>query len=151
MKTSSLLILLTIALLALNACKPTTPESLPEPVPEATNSASPSEAGNPVDASAVVENTPASDSAAIDSKALVGTFSDGESILELRASGSYLQTLHAGGSAITADGSWSATSSTELLLDPNSKSAEDARFVIVSPDELRTADGARTFRRTTDQ
>lgn len=151
MKTPSLLALLTITLLAFTACKPTTPESLPEPVPEATSSASPSETGNPVDATAVVENTPASDTAAIDSKALVGTFGDGESILELQANGSYLQTLQAGGSAITADGNWSATSSTELLLDPNSKSAEDARFVIVSPDELRAADGSRSFRRTTGQ
>lgn len=151
MKTSSLLSLLTIALLALAACKPTAPGSMPEPVPEPTTSASPSETDNPVDAIEVVENTPASDSAAFDSKALVGTFSDDESILELRANGSYLQTLQAGGSAITADGSWSATSSTELLLDPSSKSAEDARFVIVSADELRAADGSRTFRRTIGQ
>ena len=151
MNTPSRFALLTITVVALAGCKPTTPESPPKPAPEAGVSASPSETDNPVDATAVVENTPASDSASVDSKALVGTFSDDESILELRANGSYLQTLQAGGSAITADGSWSATSSTELLLDPNSKSAEDARFVIVSPDELRAADGSRTFRRTIGQ
>ena len=111
----------------------------------------PAETDSAVDATAVVENTAASETAGFDSKALVGTFSDGESTLELRADGSYLQTLQAGGSAITADGSWSAVNTTELLLDPNSKSAEDARFVIVSPDELRAADSSRTFRRATGQ
>lgn len=149
MKTSLRFVLLTIAWIAFAGCKPATPDPLPEPAPAPETM--PAETGNPVDATAVVENTPASDSAAVDSKALVGTFSDGESILELRANGSYLQTLQVSGSAITADGSWSAASSTELLLDPNSKSAEDARFVIVSADELRAADGSRTFRRTTGQ
>ena len=150
MKIPHRFFLLTIALLAFAGCKPAAPEPLPEPATEATDM-TPAETESAVDATAVVENTPASDSMTVDSKALAGTFSDGESNLELRADGSYLQTLQAGGSAITADGSWSAVNSTELLLDPNSKSAEDARFVIVSADELRAADGSRTFRRATGQ
>jgi hypothetical protein len=151
MKTFHRVVLLTITLISFAGCKPAEPDALPAPVPEATTATVPAEADSAVDATAVVENTPASDTAAFDSKALAGTFGDGESSLELRADGSYLQTLQAGGSTITADGSWSAVNSTELLLDPNSKSAEDARFVIVSPDELRAADGSRTFRRATGQ
>lgn len=150
MKTSHRLVLLTIALLAFAGCKPSAPEPLPEPATDATDM-TPAATDSAVDATTVVENTPASETAAFDSKALAGTFGDGESTLELRADGSYLQTLQAGGSAITADGSWSAVNSTELLLDPNSKSAEDARFVIVSADELRATDGSRTFRRVTGQ
>lgn len=151
MKTPHRFIFLMLVLAAFAGCKPAAPDALPAPVPEATVATAPTEADSAVDATAIVENTPASGSTAVDSKALAGTFGDGESSLELRADGSYLQTLQAGGSTITADGSWSAVNSTELLLDPNSKSAEDARFVIVSPDELRAADGSRTFRRTTGQ
>jgi hypothetical protein len=151
MKKFQHIVLLTVTLIAFAGCKPATPDPLPEPIPEATTGTTPAENDSAVDATAVVENTPASETAAFDSKALVGTFGDGESTLELRADGSYLQTLQAGGSAITADGSWSAVNATELLLDPNSKSAEDARFVIVSPDELRAADSSRTFRRATGQ
>jgi hypothetical protein len=149
MKAFHRVVLLTITLIAFAGCKPAAPDPLPAPVPEAATA--PAEADNAVDATAVIENTPASGSTVFDSKALAGNFSDGESNLELRADGSYLQTLKAGGSTITADGSWSAVNTTELLLDPNSKSAEDARFVIASPDELRASDGSRTFRRAAGQ
>ena len=108
---------------------------------------------NPVDAIAAVDNTPATDagSATLDTKALAGGFGDGESVLELRADGSYVQTLQAGGNTISTDGSWSAADGDGLLLDPNSKSAEDVRFQVVSNDELRSGDGTRTFRRVTGQ
>ena len=128
-------------LTVLTACKPE-PAPQPQPLPEA---AAPT-TENPVDATAVVENTPSA-SAGVDSKALAGKYSDGESVLELHADGTYLQTLQAGGSTITADGSWSSAGDAALLLDPNSKSAADARFEVVSQDELRAEDGARTFRR----
>ncbi len=133
--------------LALFGCKPTTPDPLPEPVPEADTGTAAAQADPGIDATAVIENTPAGDGERIDAKQLAGKFGDGESVLELRDDGSYLQTLQAGGSSITADGSWSSSDSTSLLLDPNSKSAEDARFEVVSSDELRAADGSRTFRR----
>ena len=133
--------------LALFGCKPTTSDPLPEPVPEADTGPAAAQAGPGIDATAVVENTPAGDASTMDAKQLAGKFGDGESVLELRDDGSYLQTLQAGSSSITADGSWSSPAAGSLLLDPNSKSAEDARFEVVTTDELRAADGSRTFRR----
>ncbi|MEO8365347.1 MAG: hypothetical protein ABI538_03980 [Pseudoxanthomonas sp.] len=125
------------------------PEATPGSAPVAATA---TPAVNPVDATAAVDNTPAADGAAkLDTKALAGRFDDGESVLELRANGSYVQTLQAGGNAISTDGSWSAVDGDGLLLDPNSKSAEDVRFQVVSKDELRNGDGNRTFRRITGQ
>lgn len=114
-------------------------------------SATPAQPANPVDATSVVDNTAASGTPTLDGKALAGRFGDGESVLELRADGTYLQTLQAGGSAITADGSWTAQGDKALLLDPNSKSAEDARFEVASNDELRSSDGKHVFRRIAGQ
>ena len=140
-----------IALTLAVACKREAPVIAPEPA--ADTAAAPVAEANPVDATAVVENTPAADAvgAELDSKALAGKFGDGESVLELRADGSYVQTLQAGGSSVSTDGTWSASGDNALLLDPNSKSAQDAQFVVVSNDELSTDDGARTFRRITVQ
>ena len=138
-----------VVLAIATACK-REPEATPETAPVAAT-ATPET--NPVDATAAVENTPAVDAAGstLDTKALAGKFGDGESVLELRADGSYVQTLQAGGNAISTDGNWSAVDSDGLLLDPNSKSAEDVRFQVVSNDELRSGDGMRTFRRVTGQ
>ena len=141
LRTSSLLV---IALGVAVACKRTEPAAEPQSAPAATPAAS---EVNPVDATSVIDNTPAAADSAVDSKAIAGSFSDGESVLELRADGTYLQTLNAGGSSISSDGTWSGTGSKALLLDPNSKSADDVTFDIVSNDELRTDNGARTFRR----
>lgn len=141
----------TVCLLALTvaaavACKREQPAAAPQPEAVATPAAAPE--ANPVDATSVVDNTPAAAETALDSKAIAGNFSDGESVLELRADGSYVQTLNVGGSAISSDGNWSgAAGGRSLLLDPNSKSAEDVRFDIVSNDELRTDHGARVFKR----
>jgi hypothetical protein len=145
--THRTLLLLALVAASATACKPEEPAAPAEPV--ATPATTPADAANPVDATAVVENTPATDasSATLDSKALAGKFDDGESVLELRADGSYVQTLQAGGNPISTDGSWSAADGGGLLLDPNSKSAEDVRFQVVSNDELRSGDGTRTFRR----
>lgn len=127
------------------ACKREEPAA-PEPASVAAPATAPET--NPVDATSVVDNTSAATAAAVmDSKAIAGSFSDGESILELRADGSYVQTLNAGGGSISSDGTWSGTDSRGLLLDPNSKSAKDVAFEIVSNDELRTDNGARVFRR----
>ena len=89
--------------------------------------------------------------AKLDAKALAGRFGDGESVLELGADGTYVQTLQAGGNAISTDGTWNAVGGDGLLLDPNSKSAEDVHFQVVSNDELRSDDGSRTFRRVVGQ
>lgn len=139
-------ILLALVLVLASACKPAAPVATPEPAaapPQAA--ASPA---NPVDATAVVDNTAASGAgpAVVDSKAIAGRFGDGESVLELRADGAYVQTLAAAGNVISSDGSWSATGK-GLLLDPNSKSAEDVRLVVVSNDELSMDDGKHVFRR----
>ncbi len=145
MKSIQLIGACAIVLAIATACK-REPEATPDVAPAATT-ATPET--HPVDATSVVDNTPAPDatSATLDTKALAGKFGDGESVLELRADGSYVQTLQAGGNAISTDGSWSAADSDGLLLDPNSKSAEDVRFQVVSNDELRSGDGTRTFRR----
>lgn len=138
--------LLAVTLALAVACKREEPAAAPESTSAAAPAAAPE--GNPVDATSVVDNTPAAaDAVAVDSKAIAGSFSDGESVLELRADGSYVQTLNAGGGSISSDGTWSGTGSKSLLLDPNSKSAKDVAFEIVSNDELRTDNGARVFRR----
>lgn len=146
MKSMRIFCLLAVTLALAIACKREEPAAAPQPESVAAPAATPE--ANPVDATSVVDNTPAATgTAAVDSKAIAGSFSDGESVLELRADGSYVQTLNAGGGSISSDGTWSGTDSKRLLLDPNSKSAEDVAFEIVSNDELRTDDGARVFRR----
>ena len=145
MKTLQILGACAVVLALATACK-REPVATPEVAP-APAAATPET--NPVDATAAVENTPAPDAAAtrLDTKALAGRFDDGESVLELRADGSYVQTLQAGGNAISTDGSWSVLDNDGLLLDPNSKSAADVRFQVVSNDELRSGDGSHSFRR----
>lgn len=146
MKSMRIFCLLAVTLALAIACKREEPAAAPQPESVAAPTATPE--ANAVDATSVVDNTPAAtDTAAVDSKAIAGSFSDGESVLELRADGSYVQTLNAGGGSISSDGTWSGTGSKSLLLDPNSKSAKDVAFEIVSNDELRTDNGARVFRR----
>lgn len=105
----------------------------------------------PVDATSVVEHGASggasSQGGALDTKALAGKFSDGQSMLELRSDGSYVQTLKMQGAALDATGTWAAIGPAALLLDPSSKSAEDAVFLVASSDELNSEDGALTFRR----
>ncbi|HLM53959.1 MAG TPA: hypothetical protein VK325_10310 [Pseudoxanthomonas sp.] len=80
-------------------------------------------------------------------QALVGRYSDGDTRLELRADGSYVQSLQAGGSTLSVQGRWSGAGPKALLLAPASASAKDVRFEVVSDLELRSADGTHTFRR----
>lgn len=149
------LLSLTLALTLLAGCKPerVAPEAdpladrderqdaLPRPVPEQGR----------VDATSVVDHGAAGDGAApagaLDTKALAGRFSDGSSLLELRADGTYVQTLAIDGTSLDATGTWSAIGPAALLLDPSSKSAEDAVFLVASSDELNSEDGSLTFRR----
>lgn len=143
--TNRTVILLALAVTLTAACKREEPAAPAEPA--AASTAAPANTANPVDATSVVDNTPAADAATVDSKAIAGSFSDGESVLELRADGSYVQTLNAGGGSISSEGTWSGQDGKGLLLDPGSKSAEDVGFEIVSNDELRTDKGTRIFKR----
>jgi hypothetical protein len=146
MKNMRTFCLLAVTLTLVIACKRDEPAAAPQPTSVAAPATAPD--ANPVDATSVVDNTSAATApAVVDSKAIAGSFSDGESVLELRADGSYVQTLNAGGGSISSDGTWSGTDNKGLLLDPNSKSAKDVAFEIVSNDELRTDNGARVFRR----
>ncbi|NDK38683.1 hypothetical protein DT603_07495 [Pseudoxanthomonas gei] len=150
MKAARRSAILALALATLTACKREEPAAPPASETPAASTV-PAQAANPVDATAVVDNSASTAAPGLDSKALAGQFGDGESVLELRADGTYLQTLQAGGSTITADGSWSAPAQGVLLLDPNSKSAEDASFQMASNDELRSTDGKHVFRRISPQ
>ena len=141
LRTSSLLaVILALAV----ACKREEPAAAPQPGSATTPATS---QANPVDATSAIDNTPAAADSTMDSKAIAGSFSDGESVLDLRADGSYVQTLNAGGASISSDGTWSGSGGKGLLLDPNSKSAQDVSFEVVSNDELRTDNGTRVFRR----
>jgi len=139
--------------LAVAACKPQQPAATPaanEPRPLVEDrAANLPPAGT--DAVSVVDNTPAVEITAasgdrLDNKSLAGKFTDGESILELRADGDYVQTLHVAGSEIRGDGHWSAAGGSALLLDPNGKGTEDARFEVVSADTLKGVDGREFVR-----
>ena len=144
MKARFKITLIALSILTLNACRqdaPTVPAKATESVATA----------NAVDAVAVVENSASTVGPTLDAKALAGSFGNGESVLELRADGTYLQTLWVAGNEITADGSWSAQDGSTLLLDPSSKSAEDAGFKVVSNDELRSIDGKHVFLRISSQ
>jgi hypothetical protein len=116
-------------------------EVLPPPLPEP----------NPIDATSVIDHGSAGDApaqaGALDTKALAGRFSDGNSLLELRSDGTYVQTLTIEGTGLNATGTWSAIGPAALLLDPSSKSAADAVFLVASNDELESEDGTLTFRR----
>lgn len=139
--------------LAIAACKPQQPQtapaaSQPQPIAE-EKAAEPAATGT--DAISAVDNAPAVEITAtsgdkLDNKSLAGKFTDGESILELRADGDYVQTLHVAGSEISGDGHWSAAGGSALLLDPNGKEAEDARFEVVSADTLKGVDGREFVR-----
>ena len=83
----------------------------------------------------------------LDARALVGSYSDGDTRLELRADGSYVQSLQAGGSTLSVQGRWSGAGPRTLLLTPASASAENVRFEVLSDLELRSVDGTHTFRR----
>lgn len=149
--------------LAVAACQPQ-PASAPTAAPKADAPAtqpsaeaavqdkSPAPVGT--DVVSVVDNTPmaqvdAASGARLDGKSLAGKFSDGESVLELRADGSYVQTLQIAGSAIDSDGHWAPDGKHAVKLDPNSKQAEDVRFDVVSADLLKSADG-REFKRVAE-
>jgi len=150
----SLLVTLALTLTTLAGCR--MEQATPEPNPPADTvrdaAALPVPLPDPVDATSVIDHDAAGDASAqpgaLDTRALAGRFSDGASLLELRADGTYVQTLTIEGVPLNAPGTWSASGPAALLLDPDSKSAEDAMFLVVSNDELTSEDGALTFRRT---
>lgn len=123
-----------------NGARPDAADTAPAPVPDP----------NPVDATGVIEqgNMGSPEKGAlVDTRALAGRFSDDNSVLELLPDGTYVQTLQVAGSAVAAGGTWSAIGPAALLLDPSSKSAEDAVFFVASDNELNSEDGKLTFRR----
>lgn len=150
-----LLLSLTFALALLAGCniEQATPEADPlaDTEPETEVLPPPLPGSNPIDATSVIDHGAAGDAAAqsgkLDTKALAGHFSDGDTLLELREDGTYVQTLKIDGAALEATGTWSAIGPAALLLDPSSKSAEDAVFLVASNDELNSEDGDLTFRR----
>ena len=162
MRMRFLLLALPFAL-AVAACKPqaqpaTAPAaSTPQPVAEAAAEAkapAPASAPAGTDVISVVDNTPpakvaTASGATLDGKSLAGKFSDGESVLELRPDGGYVQTLQLAGSTIDSDGHWAPDGKHAIKLDPNSKQAEDVRFDVVSADTLKDA-GGREFKRVAE-
>lgn len=128
-------------LLAFTACKPQ-----PSPEPAATAPATEATPATPpaggVGQPMALPEAPT----ALDTATLAGRFGDGDTVLELHADGTYVQTLNAAGSAMQADGHWGADGDNAILLDPNSKEAADTRFEVVSNDLLRGGDG-REFKR----
>jgi len=152
MKTPLLLFAVAIGLATLVSCKPDDRSTDGARAAKATGTAvPPAPRTNPVDATGMIEPSRAANSpnqtALADTKALAGRFSDGASVLELNADGTYVQTLQVAGSALTASGTWSAIGPAALLLDPGSKSAEDAVFFVATNDELNSENGTLTFRR----
>ncbi|WP_457020043.1 copper resistance protein NlpE N-terminal domain-containing protein [Luteimonas sp. A482] len=144
-----------LIVVALAACAPE-PDAAPAPatskVEEPALPADPLLAGT--DASAVIRHD-ATDPAGFDRKAFAGTFAGIlpcadcpgiETSVEIRADGTYSQAeVQQGAEAARATGTWTVNADgSQLLLDPETKQADDRRFAIVSRDEIRLldADGA---------
>jgi hypothetical protein len=143
--------LLSAAVLALAACKPTqSPQASTPPQTDAVATSAPAAPGT--DATSAVDQAPAAEvtdkaGVVIDSKALAGEFEGNASKLVIEADGAYIQTLSAGGAQLSSSGTWSAAGPGVLLLDPQDKAAQDVRFDVVSADELHSQDGTYTFKR----
>ena len=159
MRSSRLLVPLSLPLafalvFALAACAP---EPDPATAPATTAKAvGPAVAADPLlagtDASAVVRHD-AADPAGFDRKAFGGTFAGIlpcedcpglQTSLEIRADGTFSQAeVRTGGDAVHTTGTWTVDGDgRQLLLDPDSKQADDRRFAIVSRDEIRLLDAA---------
>lgn len=144
-------------LFATSACQ--REQAAPTPAPEADAATATAEAmpeAEPAtipgtDAISAVDNTdaeagvqPAQDTiAGMEPRNFAGTFSADGATLNLAADGSY--TLD--GDGAQSDGTWSLEDGgARILLDPNSKDAQDSRYVVVSADELK-ADGGQVLKR----
>lgn len=156
MRSSRALVLLSLlTAVALAACAPE-PDATPAAV--ASKAAEPALPADPLlagtDASAVIRHD-AIDPAGFDRKAFAGTFAGIlpcadcpgiETSVEIRADGTYSQAeVRQGSEATRSPGTWTVDADGgQLLLDPDSKDADDRRFAIVSRDEIRLldADGA---------
>lgn len=100
------------------------------PAPEAA----PAEKIAGTDATAVAPTPVSSDQApTFDQKGFAGTFSAGDTTLELKPDGTYAVAY----GMDKSDGTWTPEAGDKnVRLDPNSKEAEDAVFAITSNDEL---------------
>lgn len=156
--TRALVPLPLLCAIALAACAPA-PDSAPAATTtKAAEAAEPAVPADPLlagtDASAVIRHD-APDPAGFDRKAFAGAFAGilpcadcpgVETSLEIHADGTYSQAeVRQGGEAKRTSGTWTVgAEGRQLLLDPDSKEADDRRFAIVSRDEVRLldADGA---------
>jgi copper homeostasis protein (lipoprotein) len=149
------LVLLPLAF-ALAACQPEA-----DPAPEATAAPPPTTdvadaSAAPVagtDAIAVVHHAP-DDPAGFDRKDFAGTFAGTlpcadcpglDTRLEIDAGGAFrlVETRQAGDGPQDTTGTWTIDpAGTRLLLDPDTKDADDRHFEIVSKDEIRMLDAA---------
>lgn len=144
-------------LLATSACQ--REEAAPAPSPGADAATATAEAlpeAEPAtipgtDAISAVDNTqaeagvqPAAETVAgMEPRSFAGTFSADGATLNLAADGSY--TLD--GAEGQTGGTWSIEDGgARILLDPNSKDAQDSRYVVVSADALK-ADGGQVLKR----
>ncbi len=135
--------LLAVAVMAA-ACQPAQPDASAEPDAAAPRKTA---AGKQVPAEGARPEVAPLLSAQVDRRALAGRFSDGDTVLELREDGSYVQELTVAGSTLTASGRWVAADNEALLLDPDDPQAAVTRIELRGNSELRVAEGARTFRR----
>lgn len=142
---------------ALAACAPEPAPAPPEEnAGEAAGKAAEAAPVDPLlagtDASAVVRHE-ASDPAGFDRKAFAGSFAGVlpcadcpgiETSLDIHADGSYaLAETRRGGGTVRTTGTWTVEADgAGLLLDPDSKEAQDRRFALVSRDEIRALDAA---------
>lgn len=138
-----LLVLASVALIAVAGCDPKKPAEPAAEAPKAEVAAAPAAMPEPAPPAAP----------ALDPKAFAGTFSGTlpcadcpgiDTKLELKADGTYaIETSYQGrkdGNS-KSDGTWTAEEAGQRVrLDPNSKSEEDALYQVVSADEIRALD-----------
>lgn len=154
MRSTRALVPLSLVLcFALAACAPepdAAPASATPKAAEPTVPADPLLAGT--DASAVIRHE-AADPAGFDRKGFAGTFAGIlpcadcpglETSLQIHADGTFSQhEVRQGAETAHTTGTWTVDSEgRQLLLDPDSKQADDRRFAIVSRDEIRLLDAA---------
>lgn len=138
-----LLVLASVALIALAGCEPQKPAEPAVDAPKAETAAAPAAAPEPA----------APVAPALDPKAFAGTFSGTlpcadcpgiNTTLELKADGTYAVTTNyqdRKNSETKGDGTWTAEEAGQRIrLDPNSKSEEDSLYQVVSADEIRALD-----------
>ncbi len=146
MRKSVSLLLPTLALLALSACK----REDSAPVAPAATAVSPStmHAPAPVTVATAVgvsESAAPGEHTTFDAKAFAGSFSDDAVEVRFAADGTYAMSTHA---ADASTGTWSLEpDARHVRLDPNAKSEDDRVYELVDNDHLKAANGTQVLRR----